>query len=220
MTLATPRTGIPFVVSAPSGTGKTSVCRAALARDPELEFSISHTTRPPRAGERDAVDYHFVSTAEFRHLIEEGAFLEYAEYNGNLYGTSTVALDAVLLRGRDLLLEIEIQGAEQIHRRRPDARFVFLLPPSLAALEQRLRSRGTDAPEAVEKRLALAGRELAAADLFDYALVNDDFEQTVADLLTVIAAERAGRRAEVLARYGRERALEQLPWFAEARRRA
>jgi len=203
------RRGIPFLVAAPSGTGKTTVCRAVVARDPDIAFSVSHTTRPPREGERDGVDYHFVSEAEFRRLVDEDAFVEWAEYAGNNYGTSWRALEEPLAAGRDLLLEIEVQGARQVRERRDDVRFLFLLPPSLAELERRLRARGTDSEEAIQHRLALVRRELAAAEVFDYALVNDDLEGCIGDVLSIIAAERRGEREALRRRYGRSAVLAQ-----------
>ena len=201
------RIGIPFVVAAPSGTGKTTVCRLALERDELLDFSVSHTTRSPRAGEKDGVDYRFVSAAEFRRLVEEGAFVEHAEYNAENYGTSHEALRLPLEeRGHDVLLEIEVQGAAQVRERRPDARFIFLLPPNLEVLEERLRGRGTDRDEAVDRRLAMADREIEAVRFFDYAVVNDDLEEAVAKVLEIVLAERSGepeRREGALARHGR-----------------
>jgi guanylate kinase len=200
-------TPLPIVVSAPSGTGKTTVCRALVGSDPELEFSVSHTTRAARPGERDGVDYHFVDEETFLRLVQEDRFVEHAEYNGRLYGTSHDAIDEPLARGHDVLLEIEVQGAAQIHERRPDARFVFLVPPSLKVLEQRLRGRGTDAPEVVARRLAIAGNELRAVSGFDYVVVNDRLEDAIAAVREILAAERAGDRGDVVARYGRETAL-------------
>jgi guanylate kinase len=197
------RRGIPFVVSAPSGTGKTTVCRRLVERDAQLEHSVSHTTRAQRPGEQEGVHYHFVSEAEFRRLADAGAFVEYAEYAGHLYGTSFDAIEAPLAQGRDLLLEVDVQGALQLRERRRDARLVFLLPPSLDELERRLRSRGTDAPEVVERRLALVRRELEALPSFDYAVVNEEVERTVEALLEIVAAERAGDTARVRAAYGR-----------------
>ncbi len=187
------RHGIPFVVAAPSGTGKTTVCRRLVAEDDALEFSVSHTTRPPRAGEQDGVHYHFVTPPRFEELVAEGAFLEWAEYNGNRYGTSWQAIEEPLARGRDMVLEIEVQGAAQVRERRADARFVFLLPPSMAALEERLRARGTDTEAEVMARLALARRELRAAIHFDYAVVNDALERCVEQVRGVVRAEREGR---------------------------
>lgn len=202
------RVGIPFVIAAPSGTGKTTVCRACLARDPLLEFSISHTTRKPRSGERDGVDYSFVSPKAFLQIVEQDGFVEHAEYGGQNYGTSREALRAPTEdRGHDVLLEIEVQGAEQVRARRPDARFIFLLPPSMKVLEERLRGRGTDSDEAIDRRLGVADRELEAIRFFDYAVVNDDLERAIDSVLAIIAAEREGSPtalATVRARHGRD----------------
>lgn len=184
------RRGIPFVVSAPSGTGKTTVCRALVESDPKLRFSVSHTTREPRPGEREGFDYHFVDRARFAELVRAGAFIEHAEYAGNLYGTSHAALDGPLALGFDVLLEIEVQGARQVRERRRDARLVFLLPPSLEALEQRLKGRGSDLPEALRARLERARLELAEQDCFDYTVVNDDLPRCVAALRRIIDGER------------------------------
>jgi guanylate kinase len=204
---AAARRGIPFVVAAPSGTGKTTVCRMVVERDPGIRFSISHTTRPPRPGERDGFDYHFVTSAEFRRLVDEGAFLEHAEYAGRLYGTSWRSLQEPLEAGSDLLLEIEVQGARQVRERLSEARLIFLLPPSMKELEARLRKRASDPEEAVQQRLAVADRELAEVGIFDYAVVNDDLEQAVADVLELVRAEREGRGAALRERHGREAVL-------------
>jgi guanylate kinase len=204
------RIGVPFVVSAPSGTGKTTVCRRVVERDAGIAFSISHTTRPMRAGEQDGRDYFFVSREEFRRRVAEGAFVEHAEYAGNLYGTSWASLDAPLAAGRDLLLEVDVQGALQLRERRRDARFVFLLPPSREELVRRLTARGTDLPEAIARRLAAVDAELRAVHAFDYAIVNDDVEAATAALLAIIAAERAGDTAAVRARWDRARVVSSL----------
>jgi guanylate kinase len=204
------RRGIPFVVSAPSGTGKTTVCGAVVARDPGIVLSTSHTTRPMRPGEREGVDYHFVSPAVFRHMVSEGAFLEWAEYSGNLYGTSHAALEARLEGGIDVLLEIETEGARQVRARRPDAHLIFLLPPSLAALEARLRGRGTDDPADVERRLQIARREFGAAGCFRYFVVNDEVEVAVSSVCEVIEAVRAGDADRARARFGRDAMLGRL----------
>lgn len=199
-----PRRGHPFVVSAPSGTGKTTVCRAVVERDPGIRFSVSHTTRKSRSGEQDGVDYHFVSTEQFLRKVEAGEFLEHAEYAGHVYGTSWEALHTPLAGGSDLLLEIEVQGAAQVKERLAEAGFIFLLPPSMRVLEERLRGRGTDSDEVIAHRLALADRELEAIRFFEYAVVNDDLEEAVAAVLSIIAAVREERPAEVRARYGRD----------------
>jgi len=184
--------GIPFVVAAPSGTGKTTVCRRVVDRDGRISFSVSHTTRPRREGEVDGRDYFFVDESEFRRLVDEGAFLEWAEYNSHLYGTSWKAIRSGLAGGRELLLEIEVQGARQVRARCPAARLIFLMPPSMEGLRRRLEGRGTDSPEEIRRRLEVANRELAAICDFDYAVTNDDLERCVADLLEIIGAERAG----------------------------
>jgi guanylate kinase len=204
------RRGIPFVVSAPSGTGKTTVCRGLVAGDRGIDFSISHTTRKQRPAEVDGRDYHFVTRAEFERLIAAGAFVEHAEYAGNWYGTSGEALDRPLRAGRDLLLEVDVQGALQLREKRSDARFIFLLPPSLEELERRLRGRNTDSAEVVERRLALVRKELAAVHAFDYAVVNEEVERTVGVLREIVAAERSGETAAVRARHGRKAALSRL----------
>jgi guanylate kinase len=193
--------GIAIVVAAPSGAGKTTVCRRLVEGDAKLVLSVSHTTRPRRAGEVESVDYHFVSRPEFERLVAAGAFLEWAEYSGNLYGTSWAAIEAPLGAGRDVLLEIEVQGARQVRARLPEAILVFLIPPSLGALEARLRTRGTDGPEEIERRLAIARGELAALDLFDYAVVNDELSDAVERLRGIVAAERAGAPHALRERY-------------------
>ncbi len=202
---------IPFVVAAPSGTGKTTVCRRVVARDPQVELSVSHTTRARRPGEEDGIAYHFVTPAVFQVMVDEKEFLEWAEYHGNRYGTSWAALEAPLARGRDVLLEIEVQGARQVRERRSDARLIFLLPPSMEVLETRLRQRGTESEEAVAGRLALARRELAVADgLFHYAVVNDDLERCVSELCLILRAEREGRAGALRARFDPTPAISRL----------
>jgi len=196
--------GIPFVVAAPSGTGKTTVCRILVERDPRLRFSVSHTTRSPRSDERDGEEYHFVSRERFAELVREEAFIEHAEYAGNWYGTSWSAIDGPLEQGLDLLLEIEVRGAAQIRESRADARFVFLLPPSRAEAERRLRARGQDDPAAIERRVELMRRELPAVSDFDYVVVNDDLERCVAALSEIVKAERAGTSDRARSMHGRE----------------
>jgi len=193
--------GIPFVVAAPSGTGKTTVCRRVVERDDRISFSVSHTTRRKREGEVDGRDYFFVDEPEFRRLVAEGEFLEWAEYNAHLYGTSWKAIDRGLAAGCELLLEIEVQGARQVRARRPDARLIFLLPPSMEELERRLQGRGTDSAEEVRRRLEVANRELEAIGDFEYAVTNDDLECCVANLLEIIRAERGGSVDELRKRF-------------------
>jgi guanylate kinase len=202
----TARGPFPVVVAAPSGTGKTTVCRQVVARDRRIVFSVSHTTRPRRPSEVDGRDYHFVSEAEFQRLIREGAFLEWAEYNGNHYGTSFASLDPPLAAGYDVLLEIEVQGARLVRERRRDARFIFLLPPSFEALRHRLAGRGTDTPEEVERRLRVARDELSAVRDFDYAVRNDALDTCVGDVLAILAAERSGEVAALRRRFDPARA--------------
>jgi guanylate kinase len=204
------RRGIPFVVAAPSGTGKTTICRRVVEGDEGIVFSVSHTTRARREEEFDGQDYHFVPQGEFERLADEGAFLEWAVYNGHHYGTSWESIDAPLARGCDVLLEIEVQGARQVRKRRRDARFIFLLPPSMKVLEERLQGRGTDSPGQVRRRLELAREELAAIRDFDYAVVNDDLERCGASVMEIIRAERAGGSEELRRRFAVAAAYERF----------
>lgn len=204
------RHGALFVLSAPSGAGKTTVCHGVVARDPGVVLSVSHTTRRPRPGEQNGVQYHFVAAEEFRRLVAEGAFLEHAEYSGNLYGTSWAAIETPLERGRDVLLEIETEGARQVRERRPDAHLIFLLPPSRAVLESRLRGRGTETNEEVDRRLAIARREFAAASYFEWFVVNEAVEKAVGDVLAIVAAARDGSLAALAPRFSLARARTRL----------
>lgn len=206
--MSAPRRGIAFVLSAPSGTGKTTVCKRVLAEDRGISLSVSHTTRSPRPGERHGADYHFVDRAEFERLVAAGAFLEHAEYRGNLYGTTLAAIEAPLEAGRDVLLEIEVQGARQVRRRMPSARFVFLLPPSRRELERRLRARGTESEEVVARRLEIAARELREVFRYDYAVVNDRLDRAVADVLAIVRAERGGAGGSLAERFSPQRVIE------------
>jgi guanylate kinase len=185
--------GTLFVVSAPSGAGKTSLVRALLDRDPVLTVSVSHTTRPRRSGEADGLNYHFVDRERFETMLASGAFLEYAEVFGNLYGTSAAWVEGRLEQGRDVILEIDWQGAAQIRARLPETVSIFVLPPSLAALEQRLRGRGQDEDAVIRRRLAEARAEMAHHVDYDYLVVNDDFETAAADLLAITRAVRLVR---------------------------
>ena len=204
------RRGRLFVLSAPSGAGKTTVCRGVISRDPDIVLSVSHTTRAPRPGEQDGVQYHFISPEAFRDLVAADGFLEHAEYSGNLYGTSWAAIDQPLARGVDVLLEIETEGARQVRARRPEAVLIFLLPPSLAALEARLSARGTESREEIDRRLAIARREFAAAPLFDVFVVNEEVERAVGDVRAIVASVRRGDRAALGRRFGLQRLRETL----------
>lgn len=183
--------GLVFVISGPSGVGKSSILRRVLERDPRLGFSVSHTTRSARPGEVDGEDYRFVDESEFRRMVEEDAFLEWAQYQGRLYGTSRAAVNEPTAAGIDLLLEVEVQGAAQLRERLRDAVTVFVLPPSsLHDLEARLQGRGSDDEGAIRKRLETARRELAEAAHYHYSIVNDDLERASADLEHIVRAAR------------------------------
>ena len=182
--------GTLFIVSAPSGAGKTSMVRALMERDPDLGFSVSHTTRPPRPGEVDGRDYHFIDVPTFERMVEEGAFLEYAKVFDNYYGTSRAAVEAQLAEGRDVFLDIDWQGARQVRQAWPEAVSIFVLPPSREALEARLRGRGTDSDEVIAGRMARAVDEASHYDEYDYLIVNDDFETAVGDLGAIVRARR------------------------------
>ncbi len=186
--------GLVLVISAPSGAGKSTLIRLLRERMPELRFSVSHTTRPPRPGERDGVDYHFVDPETFRAMVERGEFAEWAEVHGHLYGTSLVSLRAETGQGRDVILDIDVQGALQIAGSVPDAVLVFVLPPSWQELRRRLEGRGQDPPEAIERRLRNARTELAQASRYHYLVVNDDLERCAAELEAIVRAERCRTR--------------------------
>jgi guanylate kinase len=179
-----------FVITAPSGAGKSSLINALLKDDPALKLSISYTTRPPRPGEQNAREYHFIDDASFLAMRERGEFLESAEVHGNRYGTSkNVILDA-LARGQDLLLEIDWQGAQQVRRLYPECVGIFILPPSVEELERRMRSRGQDAEAVIRRRVANAREELRHQDEFKYVIINKDFDAARHELAEIIRKER------------------------------
>ena len=182
-----------YILSAASGTGKTSLARALIERLPSLEFSISHTTRAPRPGERDGVDYFFVSPAEFERMRAAGEFLEDAEVYGNRYGTSRAVIERLLRDGKSVLLDIDWQGAHNVKRQVPDAVSIFILPPSRAALRERLTRRGQDATEVVERRMRQAVDEMRHYAEFDRVILNDDFEGALADLRALMTGEGTAR---------------------------
>ncbi|MCK9985699.1 MAG: guanylate kinase [Azoarcus sp.] len=189
--------GTLIIITAPSGAGKTTLVRGLLERDPQMHLSVSYTTRAPRPGEQDGREYHFVDVETFRTLRDRGEFLEWAEVHGNYYATSRVWLKEQIATGRDILLEIDWQGAQQVRRSFPDAVGVFVLPPSVDALESRLRGRGTDSEDVIARRLLGARGEMRHVAEFDYVILNDDLQNAIDDLVAVVRASRL--------RYGRQR---------------
>jgi guanylate kinase len=182
--------GLLFIVAAPSGAGKSSLVNAVLEEDPNLVLSISHTTRAPRPGEANGREYHFTDRATFTRMIGAGEFLESAEVHGNLYGTSQAAVQGVRESGRDVVLEIDWQGAQQVRRLFPDAVGIFILPPSMAELERRLRARNQDPDDVIRRRLAAAADEVSHLAEFDYVIINNYFEEARRDLAAVVRACR------------------------------
>ncbi|MDO5058507.1 MAG: guanylate kinase [Neisseria sp.] len=190
MTANTSATGNIFIISAASGTGKTTLVSRLLANNPELRVSVSHTTRQPREGEENGKHYHFVSREQFEQMVGENAFLEHADVFGNYYGTSFAGIESLQAQGFDVILEIDVQGAEQVRKVLPSAVSIFILPPSFEILAARLRGRGTDSAEVIETRLNKARTEISEALHFDYAVVNDDLAQAEQDLLHIIKSGR------------------------------
>jgi len=182
--------GLLYIVSAPSGAGKSTLVNAAIAADPRLVLSISYTTRAPRPGEENGREYHFVDRATFGQMLEAGDFLESAEVHGNFYATSQKQIADALAAGRDVVLEIDWQGAEQVRRLFPDAVGIFILPPSVAELRKRLVARGQDAEAVIRQRLAAAAAEMSHAAQFDYAIINNDFDEAKRDFLAIVRAAR------------------------------
>jgi guanylate kinase len=185
-----------FIVAAPSGAGKTSLVAALLARQPQLALSVSYTSRAPRPGEIDGKHYHFVSRAEFERMIAAGDFFEYALVHGDLKGTARTAVEPLLAQGRDVLLEIDWQGARKVRALIPAAVGVFILPPSRAELERRLRARAQDSEEVIARRLANSREEIRHVDEFDYVVINDRFEHAVDDLVAIVRSQRRRRAAQ------------------------
>jgi guanylate kinase len=179
-----------FVVTGPSGVGKGTLIKKLFERVPGLELSVSATTRPPRPGERDGVDYHFLSEQEFDQLLAQDQFMEHASYSGHRYGTLVSEVEPRLERGAGVVLEIELQGARQIRARMPDAVLVFVAPPNPEALRERLEKRGTDGEEEIERRLRVASEELAAQSEFRHVIMNDDLERAAEELAALVQAER------------------------------
>ena len=182
-----------FVITGPSGVGKGTLIRGLMERLPELELSVSATTRAPRAGEQDGVDYHFLTREEFERRVAAGEFVEHADYAGRSYGTLRSELEERVRAGAPVVLEIEVQGARQVRRSLPEAVQVFIAPPSLDALRTRLIGRGTDDPEEVERRLRVAAQELTAQPEFAHVVINDRLQDALEQLTAVVAAELDGR---------------------------
>jgi guanylate kinase len=194
-----------LIVAGPSGAGKATLVRALLAADSRVQLSVSFTSRAPRDGEVEGRDYHFVSREQFLAMVNHGDFLEHAEVHGNLYGTSQSWITEAMAAGQDILLEIDVQGAQQVRRSFPEAVGIFILPPSAEILEQRLRGRGTDSEEAIVRRLANARGEIAQVSSFDYVIINEHIDLAVRDIVGIVRAERcklaaqAERHADLIA---------------------
>jgi guanylate kinase len=180
-----------FIISAPSGTGKTTLAERLVQVVADLALSRSFTSRPPRAGELDGVDYNFISRDRFESMIAGGEFLEYADVFGNLYGTSAATTEQALAHGQDLVLVIDVQGAQQVRSQTDGSVGIFVLPPSFPVLEERLRGRSKDTEAQIQRRLAVARSEVSAVNDYDYAIVNDDVESAVGRLRSIVEAERA-----------------------------
>ncbi|HEY6985792.1 MAG TPA: guanylate kinase [Rhodanobacteraceae bacterium] len=190
-------TGTLYIVAAPSGSGKTSLVNALLEREPAISLSVSYTSRLPRPGEIDGKHYHFVSREIFERMARTGAFYEYANVHGDLKGTAKSAVEPLLAAGRDVMLEIDWQGARQVRKIEPDCVTVFILPPSREELERRLRTRAADNAATIARRLADSREEIAHADDFDYIIVNDQFADALADLRAIVTTRRLRRAAQM-----------------------
>lgn len=194
--------GTLFIVAAPSGAGKSSIVNACLARDPNIALSISFTSRNPRPGERHAEHYHFIGKDEFQRMIDAGDFFEYALVHGDWKGTAKQSVEPQLSAGRDVLLEIDWQGARQVRAQMPDAVSVFILPPSRTALDERMRKRGQDSEAVMAQRLAAAREEMSHYDEFDYVIVNEVFDTAVDEMCAIFVASRLRREAQAVRHAG------------------
>ena len=199
--------GTLYIIAAPSGAGKTSLIKALRERRPDLALSISHTTRPMRAGEEDGLHYHFVEQAAFVEMIGQGAFLEHAEVFGNFYGTSEAAVREQLQQGLDLILEIDWQGAEQVRKSFPDAVGIFILPPNTETLRQRLSDRGQDDEAVIQGRMDQAVNEMSHYGEFDYLVINDDFAEALSELEAIVVGQRFRMKPQSLRHEARIRQL-------------
>ena len=208
MSLTHSFSGSLFIVAAPSGAGKSTLVNALLASEPAIRLSISTTTRPPRPGEADGREYHFTSADDFVKRAHAGEFLEWAEVHGNYYGTSRLVVEEQMRAGTDILLEIDWQGARQVRKQFAQAAGIFILPPSIAALEERLKKRGQDEDNVISRRLLAAGGEIAHATEFDYVIINDEFNVALSQISAIVTATRsrfaqqAARNASLFAQLG------------------
>lgn len=208
MSASTPYSGSLFMVVAPSGAGKSTLVNALLKQEPAIKLSISTTTRAPRPGEEHGREYYFTSADDFVARAEQGEFLEWAEVHGNYYGTSRIAVQQQMQGGTDILLEIDWQGARQVRKQFPQAAGVFILPPSIDALEQRLNKRGQDSQHVITRRLLAAGGEIAHAPEFEYVIINEEFTVALSELSAIVRATRcrfaqqAARNASLFAQLG------------------
>ncbi len=199
--------GSLFMVAAPSGAGKSTLVNALLAQESDLKLSISYTTRPPRPGEENGREYHFTTVEDFLVRKDNHEFLEYAEVHGNYYGTSRILINQFMQAGTDMLLEIDWQGTQQVKKQFPQAVGIFILPPSIAALEQRLKKRGQDSEHVITKRLLAAGGEIAHAGEFEYVIINQEFEVALSELAAIVKATRcrfnqqAARNVDLFAQF-------------------
>ncbi|MBC3860863.1 guanylate kinase [Undibacterium jejuense] len=200
--------GSLFIVAAPSGAGKSTLVNALLAQEPQIKLSISYTTRPPRPGEQDGREYHFTSAEDFLKRKAQSEFLESAEVHGNYYGTSRILIEQQMRAGTDVLLEIDWQGAQQVRKQFPGAVGIFILPPSIPALEERLKKRGQDEPHIITRRILAAGGEMAHSPEFEYVIINQDFATALSELNAIVKATRcrftqqATRNSELFAQLG------------------
>ncbi|MFZ6644632.1 guanylate kinase [Undibacterium sp. TJN25] len=208
MLISSPTAGSLFMVAAPSGAGKSTLVNALLAQEPAIRLSISYTTRPPRPGEENGREYHFTTVDDFLARKTQGEFLESAEVHGNYYGTSRIIIEQQMKAGTDILLEIDWQGAQQVKKQFPNAVGIFILPPSIPALEDRLKKRGQDEPHVITRRILAAGGEMAHAPEFEYVIINQEFATALSELNAVVKATRcrftqqATRNAELFAQLG------------------
>ncbi len=186
------KTGRLFILSAPSGGGKTTLCHAVRNRISDIRYSVSYTTRKPRSGEKNGIDYHFIDPRDFEMGIATNTWAEWAEVHGHYYGTSAETIDTELAAGHDLLLDIDVQGTLQIIKRYPDALTIFIMPPSLDELRSRLVSRGTDSQEEIARRLGIAGKEMAKKNIYRHVIINDDLPTAAEKLVSLIESYRSG----------------------------